>query len=62
MGFKRDMEDKATGFAFAEGSSAEELLKRIGSDHYEVHFKEDERDVYAYDSNVYKVTVSIELV
>lgn len=61
MGFKRDVEDVAEGVAYADGSSAEDLLMRIGSEYYEVELKEDERDVSSYDTNVYKVTVKIEL-
>lgn len=61
MKFNTNAEDKTIGFAFTDGSSAEDVLSRIGSDYYEVEFKEDERDVSAYDTNVYKVTISIEL-
>ena len=61
MKFNTNAEDKAEGFAFTEGSSADDVLMRIGSEYYEVEFKEHERDVYAYDQQVYKVTISIEL-
>lgn len=61
MKFNTNAEDKTIGFAFTDGSSAEDVLSRIGSDYYEVEFKEDERDVSAYGTNVYKVTISIEL-
>lgn len=61
MKFNTSTEDKAEGFAFTDGSSAEDLLTRIGSDYYEVEFKQDVRDVDTYDTNVYKVTISIEL-
>lgn len=61
MKFNTNAEDKAEGFAFTGGCSADDVLSRIGSEYYEVEFKEDQRDVYAYDCNVYKVTISIEL-
>ncbi|HEY6018515.1 MAG TPA: hypothetical protein VIY48_01010 [Candidatus Paceibacterota bacterium] len=60
MKFKTDIEDRAEGFAFTDGTSADDVLNRIGSEYYEVEFKEDESEVYAYDSYVYKVTISIE--
>lgn len=63
MGFNTGpKEDKAEGFAFTDGTSAEDLLMRIGSDYYEVEFKEDRRDVSAYYDGwaVYKVTIIIE--
>lgn len=58
MGFKTNEEDKAEGVAYAEGSSASDLLHRIGSDYYEVEFKDEQ--FYVYDNNLYKVTVIIE--
>lgn len=63
MKFNTNTEDKAEGFAFSDATSAEDLLMRIGSEYYEVEFKEDQRDVSAYYDgyNVYKVTISIEL-
>lgn len=61
MGFKTNTEDKAEGFAFTDGASADDVLSRIGSEYYEVEFHEDQGDVYAYNRNVYKVTISIEL-
>ncbi|HEY6021289.1 MAG TPA: hypothetical protein VIY48_15710 [Candidatus Paceibacterota bacterium] len=60
MKFNTTTEDVAEGFAFSDGTSADELLRRIGSEHYEVEFKEQKSEVYAYDSYVYKVTISIE--
>lgn len=60
MKFNTNTEDKAEGFAFTDGSSAEDVLMRIGSEYYEVEFKEEEREVYSYDRNVYKVTILIE--
>lgn len=60
MKFNTNAEDKAEGFAFTDGESADDVLMRIGSEYYEVEFKEDRRDVYAYDRNVYKVTILIE--
>lgn len=61
MKFNTNAEDKAEGFAFTDGSSAEDVLMRIGSDFCEVEFKGDERDVSACNTNVYKVSISIEL-
>lgn len=60
MGFITNAEDKAEGFAFTDGASADDVLSRIGSEYYEVEFHEDQKDVYAYDCNVYKVTILIE--
>jgi hypothetical protein len=60
MGFKTADRDVAEGVAYTDGTSADELLRRIGSEYYEVEFHENEGDVYAYDSTVYKVTISIE--
>lgn len=60
MGFNTNTDDKAEGFAFTDGCSADDVLSRIGSEYYEVEFKEEQRDVYAYDCNVYKVTILIE--
>lgn len=61
MKFNTNTEDKAEGFAFTDGTSAEDVLRRIGSDYYEVEFKQDVWDVDTHDTNVYKVTISIEL-
>lgn len=61
MKFNTNAEDKAEGFAFTDGDSADDVLMRIGSEYYEVEFKEEPSEVYVYDRNVYKVTISIEL-
>lgn len=60
MRFNTNVEDKAEGFAFTDGISATDVLMRIGSEYYDVEFKESEREVYICDGNVYKVTILIE--
>jgi hypothetical protein len=60
MGFRDTSGDVAEGVAYTDGSSASDVLYRIGSESYEVELHEDERDVYAYDRTVYKITIKIE--
>lgn len=60
MGFKSPRGDVAEGVAYTDGSSADDVLNRIGSEFYEVEFHEEYADVYAYERGIYKITIKIE--
>lgn len=60
MGFKIAQDDRVDAVGYSARSSAESLLRALESDWETVEFKEDPRDVYAYDETIYKVTITIE--